>query len=168
MRYRVSLASSSARPDRTWRFRYKSADIGLGIETCSMEERMQKEYQNRTISAISHATDNHGRKNIDRDRRINSENILSTNSARHVTNRSLPRRRRTEPISTRFSSRCLPVLSVQRNEEFNVITTQSQEFNRGRCARNMFSEKRIGSVQNIMVDEGMEEIQMRKKRFKVR
>jgi hypothetical protein len=32
----------------------------------------------------------------------------------------------------------------------------------------MFSEKRIGSVQNIMVDEGMEEIQMRKKRFKVR
>jgi hypothetical protein len=55
------------------------------------------------------------------------------------------------------------VLSVQRNEEFNVITTQSQEFNRGRCARNMFSEKIIGSVQNIMVDEGMEEIQMRKK-----
>jgi hypothetical protein len=32
----------------------------------------------------------------------------------------------------------------------------------------MFSEKRIGSVQNIMVDEGMEELQMRKKRFKVR
>jgi hypothetical protein len=49
--------------------------------------------------------------------------------------------------SVRFTSYpCRPLLSMQRNEEFNVITWEAQEFNIGRCARNMFSEIRNGSV----------------------
>lgn len=156
MRDRLSLAPT---PDR--RYSYNGVDIGFGTETCSMEERMQKEKNTNFYfnNAVSKATDNVRKHTTNRN---SSTTMLSSTRLHRSSLTSTTQSVSAALRSVRFSSfPCRPLLSMQRNAEFNAVTAQSQEFNKGRSARNMFSEQRSGSVQNFMIDD------MWKKRQKV-
>ena len=173
IRDRLSLAPSYQRSFSSYS---SSVDIGLGIDMCSMEERMERDndadadadagstnYSNGSsplnhkthiphpLKKKAHSTDNThthaspgNRSKFQRPyRRSSSTSKGSSMNSLQGVSASLR--------SVRFTSfPCRPQLSMQRNAVFNVVTTQSQEFNKVRSARNVFFSENSKSLSSHM------------------
>lgn len=159
IRDRLSLAPSYQRSFSSYS---GSVDIGLGIDTCSMEERMKRDKEAGSTNystgsplnckthilhplkkkahstANTHASPTNRTTKFQRPYRRSSSKG-SMNSLQQGVSATLR--------SVRFTSfPCRPQLSMQRNAVFNVVTTQSQEFNKVRSARNVFFSENSKSL----------------------
>jgi len=155
IRDRLSLSPSY---ERSFSSYSSSVDIGLGLEVCSMAERMERDNEGSYSTGsrlncktciphpLNNARQDHTHSPGNRTDFLRSyRHSPSTGSTLSSSSPAIDTRLQGVSASlrsVRFTSfPCRPQLSMQRNAVFNVVTTQSQEFNKVRSARNLFSSE---------------------------